>query len=98
MTVICVNNYNYGMTGGQVSPTTPIGGVSTTTPYDNVESPFDLSRLAIGADATYVARWTVGYPYETLAANKSIVIVTLWDVDKPEYCERYAEFVESLDA
>ncbi|MEN8151557.1 MAG: thiamine pyrophosphate-dependent enzyme, partial [Planctomycetota bacterium] len=33
LTVICVNNYTYGMTGGQVSPTTPSGGMTTTTPY-----------------------------------------------------------------
>ena len=68
LTVICVNNYNYGMTGGQVSPTSPLEGVTTTTPYGNLESPFDLCRLAIGAGAPYVARWTVGYPYETIAS------------------------------
>jgi 2-oxoglutarate ferredoxin oxidoreductase subunit beta len=68
LTVICVNNYNYGMTGGQVSPTTPVQGISTTSPYGNLEEPFDLCRLAIGAGAPYVARWTVGYPYETIEA------------------------------
>jgi 2-oxoglutarate ferredoxin oxidoreductase subunit beta len=73
MTVICVNNYNYGMTGGQVSPTTPVTGVTTTTPYGNLEEPFDLSRLAIGAGAPYVARWTVGYPYETVDAIASAI-------------------------
>jgi 2-oxoglutarate ferredoxin oxidoreductase subunit beta len=68
MTVICINNYNYGMTGAQVSPTTPIGGVTMTSPYGNIESPFDLSALAIGAGAPYVARWTVVYPHETMLA------------------------------
>jgi 2-oxoglutarate ferredoxin oxidoreductase subunit beta len=155
MTVICVNNYNYGMTGGQVSPTTPADKFTTTTPYGNLEEPFDLCRLAIGAGAPYVARWTVGYPYETLraiesairkkgfgfvellmpcptgygkdnrlrdakaswewyrensitrtdllqlspeerAANHKIVIGTLWDDDKPEYCERWEQFVREL--
>ncbi|MCK4444089.1 MAG: 2-oxoacid:ferredoxin oxidoreductase subunit beta, partial [Thermoplasmata archaeon] len=33
LTVICINNFNYGMTGGQVSPTTPEGGFTTTSPY-----------------------------------------------------------------
>jgi 2-oxoglutarate ferredoxin oxidoreductase subunit beta len=73
MTVICVNNYNYGMTGGQVSPTTPVEGFSTTTPYGNLEDPFDLCRLAIGAGAPFVARWTMGYPYETIAAVESAI-------------------------
>jgi len=68
LTVICVNNFNYGMTGGQVSPTTPAHGVTTTSPYGNLEEPFDLCRLAIGAGAPFVARWTVGYPYETIEA------------------------------
>ena len=68
LTVICINNYNYGMTGGQVSPTTPVASRTTTTPYGNLEEPFDLCRLAIGAGAPYVARWTVGYPYETIDA------------------------------
>ena len=68
LTVICVNNYNYGMTGGQVSPTTPVDSRTTTTPYGNLEASFDLSRLAIGAGAPFVARWTVGFPYETLQA------------------------------
>lgn len=66
ITVIAINNYNYGMTGGQVSPTTPQGDFTTTTPYRNIEEPFDLSELAIISGAPYVARWPLGYPYETL--------------------------------
>jgi len=46
------------MTGGQGSPTTPLGKTSTTTPYGAVETPFDLVELAIAAGANYVARWT----------------------------------------
>jgi 2-oxoglutarate ferredoxin oxidoreductase subunit beta len=68
LTVICVNNHNYGMTGSQVSPTTPVGGNTTTTPYGNIESPFDLSELAIAAGASYVARWIISHPHETVLA------------------------------
>jgi 2-oxoglutarate ferredoxin oxidoreductase subunit beta len=70
MTVICINNYNYGMTGGQVSPTTPVDKKTTTTPYGNAEEPFDLCKLAIGAGAPYAARWCIGYPYESVQAIK----------------------------
>jgi len=73
MTVICINNNNYGMTGGQMSPTTPIGDLSTTTPYGNFEQPFDLCRLAIGAGAPFVARWTMGFPYETVSAIEAAI-------------------------
>ena len=58
MTVICINNFNYGMTGGQVGPTTPLESFTTTTPYGNIEHPFNLAYLAASAGAVYVARWT----------------------------------------
>jgi len=58
ITVVCMNNHIYGMTGGQGSPTTPLGKTSTTTPYGAEEAPFDLVELAIAAGANYVARWT----------------------------------------
>ncbi len=58
MTVICVNNFNYGMTGGQVAATTPYHAKTTTTPFGNPESPFNLPLLAYASGATYIARWT----------------------------------------
>ncbi len=56
--VICVNNFNYGMTGGQFGPTTPCGARSTTTPYGNPELPFNLPYLLAAAGAGFVSRWT----------------------------------------
>ena len=57
--VVCVNNFTYGMTGGQVAPTTPLGAKQTTMPYGNYETPFNLPFLADACGAVYVARWTV---------------------------------------
>ena len=62
MTVVCVNNGIYGMTGGQVAPTTPLGLTTVTTPYGNAENPFDICELVKGAGATFVARWTTYHP------------------------------------
>ena len=59
MVVICVNNGIYGMTGGQVAPTTPTGLKTMTSPYGNIENSFDICALAEAAGATFVARWTV---------------------------------------
>lgn len=56
--VICANNFNYGMTGGQYGPTTPLKSWTTTTPYGNIEHPFNLVQLAAASGAVYVARWT----------------------------------------
>jgi 2-oxoglutarate ferredoxin oxidoreductase subunit beta len=56
--VICVNNFNYGMTGGQVGPTTPQGARGTTAPYGNPELPFNLPYLMAACGANYLSRWT----------------------------------------
>ncbi len=56
--VICVNNFNYAMTGGQVAPTTPLTATATTMPFGNYEKPFNLPYLAESSGAVYVARWT----------------------------------------
>lgn len=69
MTVICSNNYIYGMTGGQVGPTTFTGDRTSTSPYGNPERPFDLARLVASAGANYVARWTTAHPNQ---ASRSI--------------------------
>jgi 2-oxoglutarate ferredoxin oxidoreductase subunit beta len=58
MTVICVNNFNYGMTSGQMGPTTPTDARTSTSPYGNAEHPFNVPYLAAASGATYVARWT----------------------------------------
>ncbi|MBN2156073.1 MAG: 2-oxoacid:ferredoxin oxidoreductase subunit beta [Candidatus Lokiarchaeota archaeon] len=58
ITVFCVNNFQYGMTGGQVGPTSYIGQYQTTSPYGNIEEPFNLPALAASCGATYVSRWT----------------------------------------
>ena len=69
VTAIVVNNAIYGMTGGQYSPTTPIGGRATTAPYGNIEPPFPVCDLAVAAGASYVARSTV---YHALELDKFI--------------------------
>jgi pyruvate/2-oxoacid:ferredoxin oxidoreductase beta subunit/Pyruvate/2-oxoacid:ferredoxin oxidoreductase gamma subunit len=59
ITLLVANNFNYGMTGGQHSVTTPTGGVTSTTPWGNVEGPMDLCGTAIAAGAPWVYRATV---------------------------------------
>ncbi|MBI4655813.1 MAG: 2-oxoacid:ferredoxin oxidoreductase subunit beta [Elusimicrobia bacterium] len=58
MLVICVNNFNYGMTGGQAAPTTTKESCGTTAPYGSFENPFNLPFIADACGAVYVARWT----------------------------------------
>ncbi len=56
--VILINNFTYGMTGGQNAPTTPLSAKSSTMPFGNFEPPFNLPQLAASSGAPYVARWT----------------------------------------
>ena len=58
ITVLCINNFIYAMTGGQLAPTTPQTALATTAPYGNYEYPFNLPALAASCGAVYVARWT----------------------------------------
>lgn len=62
LTVVCVNNFNYGMTGGQFGGTTPTDARTSTTPEGNYERPFNLPGLAASLDVPYVARWTNLHP------------------------------------
>ncbi len=62
VTAIMVNNYNYGMTGGQYSGTTPTGSVTTTSRMGHVEQAFDICALAIAAGAPFVARASADDP------------------------------------
>lgn len=70
MTVICANNGIYGMTGGQVTPTTPQGARTMTTPDGNPEKPFDVSQLVVAAGASYVARYSVYHVRQLIKALK----------------------------
>lgn len=64
LSAIIINNSTYGLTGGQHSPTTPMGAASVTAPYGNLEPDFDIAKLAQAAGAAFVARSTVYHALE----------------------------------
>jgi 2-oxoglutarate ferredoxin oxidoreductase subunit beta len=64
ITAVVINNNIYGMTGGQVSPTTPLGKFATTATYGQMERPFDVVKMAEAAGAPYVARGSVYHAAE----------------------------------
>ena len=63
LTVVLFNNEIYGMTGGQVAPTTTPGAKTSTTPLGDEEPPFDACKLMEGAGATFVARGSASEPF-----------------------------------
>ena len=74
LTVICVNNFNYAMTGGQVAPTTPETALMTTAPYGSFEHPFNIPFLVDSCGATYVARWTALHVRQLTVAFKEALL------------------------
>jgi len=54
--VLVCNNFTFGMTGGQHSVTTPMGGITATTPAGSDVPPLDIAQLALVSGADYVAR------------------------------------------
>ncbi len=54
--ILLFNNQIYGLTKGQYSPTSEVGKVTKSTPFGSVDHPFNPISLALGAEATFVAR------------------------------------------
>ncbi len=64
ITVLCANNFNYGMTGGQFGPTTPLTARTTTSPIGHIEESFNIPYLAAASGAVYIARWTTAQVHQ----------------------------------
>lgn len=93
ITLIVANNFNYGMTGGQHSVTTPEGGLTSTTPWGNQEMPMDLCATAAAAGAAWVWRAS-GFDKdlsETLAnaiSQPGFSMVDCWEICTAYYMPR----------
>ncbi len=77
ITVIFVNNSIYGMTGGQMAPTTLLGQVTTTSPYgrkkEDTGFPVRMAELlATNEGSAYISRVAVNNPANVIKAKKSI--------------------------
>jgi 2-oxoglutarate ferredoxin oxidoreductase subunit beta len=106
LTVIMVNNQIYGMTGGQVAPTTPAGATTMTTPYGKIEPAIDACELAKAAGATFISRWTTAHPLQLLKAIKKgiqhpgftfIEVVTPCPVQTGRYIQGSGEPVKLVE-
>jgi 2-oxoglutarate ferredoxin oxidoreductase subunit beta len=56
LTILLFNNQIYGLTKGQYSPTSELGKVTKSTPFGSIDHPFNPVSLAIGSEASFVAR------------------------------------------
>jgi 2-oxoglutarate ferredoxin oxidoreductase subunit beta len=65
--ILLFNNQIYGLTKGQASPTSELGKVTKSTPFGSIDTPFNPISLALGAEASFVAR-TIDTDKQHLAA------------------------------
>ncbi|MBI3097287.1 MAG: 2-oxoacid:acceptor oxidoreductase family protein [Planctomycetes bacterium] len=92
ITLVVCNNFNFGMTGGQHSVTTPCGGITATTTEGNPETPLDLCALVSAGSAPFVARTTVydqALP-DLLAkaiAHPGFSLVDVWEICTAYYVQ-----------
>jgi 2-oxoglutarate ferredoxin oxidoreductase subunit beta len=56
LTILLFNNQIYGLTKGQYSPTSEVGKVTKSTPFGSIDHPFNPVSVALGAEASFVAR------------------------------------------
>lgn len=102
LTAIVANNLNYGMTGGQYSPSTPEAGITSTSRLGKVGGELDLCRLAAEAGADYVARSTVYHIFEAQKYIKAALLTRGFSLVEiltpcPTYFGRYNKLGSTVD-
>jgi len=85
VTVVVFNNFNYGMTGGEHSVTTPLGGLTSSSPLGQLEQPMDICQTVAVNGASFVARTTSfdkGLPDLLASAiqNEGFSLVDIWEL------------------
>jgi Pyruvate/2-oxoacid:ferredoxin oxidoreductase gamma subunit len=93
ITLIVANNFNYGMTGGQHSVTTPTDGVTSTTPWGNIEEPMDICGVAAAAGAAWVYRATafdadLADVIASAIAQPGFAMIDIWELCTAYYMPR----------
>lgn len=83
--VFVCNNFNFGMTGGQHSPTTPMMGRTATTPGGAVDQPLDIAQLALASGAAFVARCgaldkNFGQYLDAALAAPGFALLDIWEL------------------
>jgi 2-oxoglutarate ferredoxin oxidoreductase subunit beta len=102
LTAIVLNNYNFGMTGGQASGTTPVGSFTSTTAWGNPERQLDICALADTVGANYVARTTPHHCWEMQEIMKCALTKKGFSVVEvispcPAHFGRYNDMKETPD-
>ena len=101
--LLVLNNFNFGMTGGQHSVTTPVGAVTSTTPAGNLEQPLDLCGTVAVNGAGYVYRGTsfdrdLGERIAAAIDHPGFALLDIWELCTAYFLPRNQWSRRSLDA
>jgi pyruvate/2-oxoacid:ferredoxin oxidoreductase beta subunit/Pyruvate/2-oxoacid:ferredoxin oxidoreductase gamma subunit len=107
LTLLILNNFNYGMTGGQCSATTPVEAKTTSNFLNQLEKPLDICRVADAAGAPYIDR-TMASDKELSAQLAAAIrypgfsLMDIWGVCPGRYLKRnritLAQLEEDMDS
>lgn len=99
LTALIINNNTMALTGGQPSPTTPYGKVSSFAPHGNLEHPIDICDFAISCGATFVGRQTAFQAQElSILINQAINHKGFSVVEALSYCHMKPEKQSPVEA
>lgn len=101
--VIVFNNFNFGMTGGEHSVTTPEGGVTSTTPFGNTESQLDLCATFAPSKPAFLARATsmdqdLPSLIKEALQTKGFALLDIWEYCMAYYAQKNKMTGRALDA
>jgi 2-oxoglutarate ferredoxin oxidoreductase subunit beta len=93
LTLLVLNNFNFGMTGGQFSATTPPGATVGSGFLNSLERPLDVCRVAASAGATYAARCSaykkdLAGEIERAVRHKGFSVVDIWGICTGRYTRK----------
>ncbi|WP_321493568.1 thiamine pyrophosphate-dependent enzyme [uncultured Desulfobacter sp.] len=102
ITLIILNNFNFGMTGGQYSVTTPEDAVVGSEFLNQAEVPIDICKIAKAAGATYVSRYSGMDPqlaaeFERAIRHKGFSVVETFEICTGRYTKRNKLTFRSID-
>ncbi len=103
LTLLVLNNFNYGMTGGQCSTTTPSDAQVASGFLNQIEAPVDVCHIAAAGGATYTARSTaygknLVPTMEEAITHKGFALLDIWGVCPGRYSKRNKMTVKTLEA
>lgn len=102
LTLLVLNNFNYGMTGGQCSATTPASAQTASTFLSQLEIPLDICQLATAAGAPFAIRVEatnkeLALPIEKAIAHEGFSVVDIWGLCPGRYLKRNRLSLKQLE-